>query len=305
MAAEDNCEAFAPDRGPGRDAATAVQKAPAITPGGGFLMPEDRYCARMDTLEFSSPGRERRHESVVVTLAGEDITCHRPKDAVLWAGATLVGEEVPSADRAMGLLQFINGVLEAPEQQRFYSRVADRHDPLGRHATFNLMRVLLGHWSPEGGGSGPLVAEQDEPVKFYGDEPINIKNEAVELEFVAYPPKDLAVMMMASGLATGAQIGQQAWAVGFFLDSCTTPADRALLRRRLLARHDPLDMENIAEAALALLEQWAPEVMSSVGNRAERRAATRKTSSGSGTARKTSSSGSRARKTTSGTRTRK
>lgn len=260
-------------------------------------MPDGRYGACMETLEFSTPQRKRRAEHVTVTLAGEDMIFHRPKDATLWAASTTFGEEVTAGDRAMGLLQFINGTLDPTDQKRFYERVTDRDDELGQRAVFNLVRELVAHWGPEGGGRGPLVAEQDEPVQFYGDEPIKISNADVGLEFVAHPPKDIALMLMASGLATGARLGQQAWAVGFFLDACTDTTTRVQLGARLRARHDPLEMEDVTDIVLGLMQKWAPEYLSEPsGNRATRRAATRKTTGG--TARKTTgaSGGARSRK---------
>lgn len=263
----------------------------------------------METLEFSTPKRQRQDESVTVDLAGEGMVFHRPKDATLWAASTITGDEVPAADRAMGLLQFVNGTLEPTEQKRFYERVIDRDDTLGQRAMFNLLDVLLRHWGPDSGRrASTLVAEQDEPPGFYGDEPVQITNADVGLDFVAYPPKDLALMMMASGISTGAQVGQQAWSVGFFLDACTDPATRFSLGNRMRSRHDPLELEDITDVVLALMQKWAPEYAPVRGNRAQRRAAGSGKASGGSTSkatsstRKTSSGG--ARKASSGSRAR-
>src|SRR5690606_13335312 len=237
----------------------------------------------METLEFSSPQRAKatRKPPVTVHLCGHDITFHEPKQTVKCFAGNLIADEVSEADRAMALLQFINGSLDGAEQKTFTDRATNRDDPLGRAAVLELVATLLNRWSDEpteqAAGATLTIDGPEGGPEFYGDEPVRLHNPDLDLDLVAYPPKDLALMLVASGMATGSTLGQQAWSVGVFLDSCLEPPARLLLNHRMRDRNDPIEITDVTDVVVQLLERWAPEhAPTAGGNRAARRAAARK-----------------------------
>lgn len=229
----------------------------------------------MEKLEYSTPkqAKPRPKRSVPVSLCGHDVTFHEPKDTVKFFASQMIADEVSEADRAMALLQFLNGTLDPGDQKRLMDRIADRADPLGRAAVMELVATLLDRWSdaPSTKGTVTIDGPDDGPV-FYGDEPIHIVNDELRLDFAAHPPKDLALLLVASGISTGSGVGQQAWSVGFFLDSCTDAQDRLVLNHRLRARDDVLDLTHLTDLVSQLLGRWAPDYVPDAPNRAARRA---------------------------------
>lgn len=226
----------------------------------------------MDTLTFTSTRRTRSEQAVPVSLCGEDITVRRPKDAVLYFAQTIIGDTVSDADRAMAVLQFIEGTLDPLDRKRFFDRIIDRADPIDLQAVTSLVGGLLDRWNdwPADGKVEPLEIEGDEPTPVPGG-PVQVVNKDLELEFTVHPPKDIVLLIVSTAMATGANLGQQAWAVGLFLDAALDAVTAMLVSRRMRSNQDDLDLEDIAEIVKELIGRWAPRT-----NRAQRRARARR-----------------------------
>lgn len=224
----------------------------------------------MDTLTFDTPARRRNPMPIPVTLCGTEFTVDRPKDAVLYFAQTVAADTVSDADRALAILQFIDGTLTVDRRKEFFDRVRDLADPLDMHATVELVTGLVERWGdwPHDGNVEPLVVEPgpQQPRK----EPVRVQHPDLDIDMEAHQPKDLVLLIVAASLATTATLGQQAWSMGLFLDACLTPADSLIISHRLRDPADDLDMDHIADIAGRLVQRWQP-----AGNRAERRAAAR------------------------------
>lgn len=237
----------------------------------------------MDTLTFDTPARRRTPQLVPVTLCGEDFAVERPKDAVLYFAQTITGDSVGEGDRAMGLVQFINSALDPADQHRFMTRALDNTDPLDVREALDMVGGLLDRWGnwPTDDRDEPDPNHQPNPVVVepqaapHVGNPIHIVQTELDLDMEAHPPKRLMMMFAASGLAAGATLGQQAWAISLFLDAALSAADAATIAWRMRNRNDDLDLEHIAEIVEQLLQRWQ-QTIPEAGNRAERRAAAKR-----------------------------
>lgn len=221
-----------------------------------------------ETLTFQTPARRRDEQAIPVELCGEAFTVKRPKDAVIYFASQVVGSDIGDADRAMAVLQFIDSTLEPVDRKRYFDRVIDRADPVDLRASLDLVGGLLERWNawPADGQVEPLVVDTA-PVSTVG-EVINIVNDELELDVDAHPPKDIVLLFVSASMATGANLGQQAWAIGLFLDAALDPGDALIISHRMRHGDDDLDLDHIAEIVQELVNRWAPR-----RNRAERRAA--------------------------------
>lgn len=225
----------------------------------------------MDTLTYSTPARTRDPQPIPVTWCGQDLTVTRPKDAVLYFASTVTASDIDESDRALALVQFLDGTLTAEQRKRFFDRVLDRDDPINARSTIALVRGLTERWAkwPASGEVEPLVVEP-QPDMVLGD-PVTVVHDALDLEFVAHPPKDIVLFYVASSIATTASAGQQAWAIGMFLDASLDSSDSHAVSRRLRDRDDDLDLQHVSEIVADLITRWVPDRP----NRAQRRAAAR------------------------------
>lgn len=233
-----------------------------------------------ETLVFTTPKRKRLEQPVEVDLCGEKWTVQRPKDAVLYFAQTAIADLVTEADRASALLQFINAVLEPVQRHRYFERALDRDDPVDMQVTMRFVGGLVDRWGnwPANGKPKPVVVKPTDPDDLPPvADPIQVVNNDLGLDFIAHPPKDIILLMVVAALGTGANVGQQSWAVGLFLDAALTEEDRLMVAMRMRSTVDDLDLEDLADITSQLAEKWAPAPK----NRAERRAAARKTATSS------------------------
>lgn len=231
----------------------------------------------MSVVPFTTKSKApRQPQPVQVTFCGEQFVVERPKDATLFFASRVVAEDVPEGDRAQALLQFVQNTLDPITYKRFLERALDPADPVDLQATLRLVAELVDRWNnwPARGPAMPVVIKAD-PAPPLGD-PIDVVDEDLGLDFVAHPPKDLLMAFVAAALATGANPGQQAWSIGIFMDAVLDPETRSTIRRRLVARHDDLDIGNLADLVRYLIGQWNPDVVPVVVElpRAQRRART-------------------------------
>jgi hypothetical protein len=232
----------------------------------------------VDTLSFTTPAKNRPDQAVPVQLCGEEFSVRKPKDAVLYFTQTAIGETVSEGDRAMAILQFVDSALSPVDRKRFFDRCmdgprgADRPgDPVNQATTLEMIGGLLDRWSnwPEHGTHTPEPVLVEPRVTAVHGGPVHVQHPDLDLDFVAYPPKDVILLFVSASLATGASTGQQAWAIGLFLDSALDKPDSLLVSTRLRHTDDDLDLGHLAEIVNALITQWRPV------NRAARRAAQR------------------------------
>lgn len=226
-----------------------------------------------DTLTFTTPTRRRASQPPLsVNWCGEQITVRRPKDSVLYFSSPAMDNDVPPADRAAAVFEFLHGTLEPADHKRFLERLLDRDDPINLRSCVALIEALMDRWNnpPKGAAKAKrvLVIEPQEPLHL--GEPETIRNAELDLDFVAYPPKDLVMFLVAASTAGASTMGRQAWAIGMFLDACLEPSDQMEISQRLRDRDDALDLEHISEIVGHLIGKWAPKA-----RRAERRAAAR------------------------------
>lgn len=230
----------------------------------------------VDVLEFTPTQRpdtapRDQQQPVTARLCGHEFTFHPPKRAVLFFASTMLSDEVSEADRAAAMLQLLNGTLEPGDQKRLMDVCIDRSNPIGRDVIFQLVGSLLERWGDENTDTSTLeIAGPDDGPVFYGDKPIQVRNDELDLDFTAHPVKDVVLMLVSSGISTTGSVGQQAWCVGTFLDACTDAGDSFTLNTRLRSRHDSLELEDLVEIVVQLIERWAPEQAPT--NRAQRRA---------------------------------
>ena len=224
----------------------------------------------MDTLTYTTPARTRDPQPIPVTWCGEDLTITRPKDAVLYFATTVTASDIDEADRALAMIQFLDGTLTPEQRKRFFERVLDRDDPINARTTIALVRGLTERWAkwPESGDVEPLIVEPQPSLTLGKD--VRIRNDDLDLKVTAHPPKDIVLFYVGASIATTATQGHQAWAIGMFLDACLDPLDSYTISRRLRDRDDDLDLQHISEIVSDLIERWTPKT-----NRAQRRAAAR------------------------------
>lgn len=240
----------------------------------------------METLSFTTPARTRTRHTVDVDLCGERMTVERPKAAVLFFAAQMAGSDVVDVDRAMSAKSFLDSALTDPDRKRFYDRVIDRADPVDIDAFLDLVDGLVARFSSTNTDTSVLVIDPT-PGETSG-EPVKIVNDDLDLEVIAHPPKELVRLFVRASLATGANAGQQAWAVAFFLDSALDPGDRDVVSRRLAHPGDLLDLEDIIDIVNEVNSYWSEGPR----NRADRRAAAKRTPAKRPAAKKSTASSS-------------
>lgn len=223
-----------------------------------------------ETLTFTTPAKARLSQPVPVTLCGEEFVVQRPKDSVLYFAQTVVAGDVVGPDRAGAVLQFLNAALDAQDRYRYFLRVIDRDDPVDLQATLHMLGELAQRWGnwPNTGDPEPVVVpvrDRPEPPA-----PVRVVHQSLGLDFEAHAPKDAAQLFVSASMATGANPGQQAWAVGLFLDASLRPEDALLISARMRDTQDDLDLGDMAEIVTELVGRWDLGT-----NRAARRAANR------------------------------
>lgn len=245
----------------------------------------------METLSFSTPARTRTEQPVRVDLCGETITVRKPKQAVLYFAQAIIGDTVSDADRAMSLLQFLDAGLSPLDRKRFFDRCLDREDPVNLQAALDMLNGLINTWNnwPAKGKPATVVVKPNGAGPTGED--FELVHEDLDLRFTAHPVKDVVLMIVQASMAAGANVGQQAWAVGLFLDAALEPADAFVIARRMRNPDDDLDLEHIAEMVESLLKRWGTG-----GNRAERRQAAR-LKAVTGTTKKPAARNTKARRT--------
>lgn len=223
----------------------------------------------METLSFTTPARTRAEQPVEVDLCGDTFTVRKPKQAVLYFAQAIIGDTVSDADRAMSLLQFLDAGLSPIDRKRFFDRCLDRDDPVNLQASLDMLNGLVDRWNnwPAKGKPAKVVIKPNSTTPV--GEAVELVHEDLDLRFTAHPVKDIVMMIVQASMAAGANVGQQAWAVGLFLDAALDPADAFIVARRMRNPDDDLDLEHIAEMVQSLLAKWNGKP----GNRAERRAA--------------------------------
>lgn len=227
-----------------------------------------------ETIEFSTPDRDRKVVKTPVNLCGVEYTVTKPKDAAMFFIGSSYSESSTDADRTMALIQFVEATHTKSDYSRFLERCCDRDDPLRLKSAYKLMEELLSHrWSADSKipSSTPVVVEPDADVLGVDLKPIRIRNEDLGLDLVCHPPKDIALAVVASSMATGASDQQKSFALRFFLDASLDKHVAIRLMRRWLDPLDGLDIPELEEISQALMERWYPEGVVK-GNRKSRRA---------------------------------
>jgi hypothetical protein len=103
-------------------------------------------------------------------------------------------------------------------------------------------------------------------------EPVRLKNPDLGLDTTAHPLKDVALMIVA---AFAGRAQAQHWIVEKFLEAALPHDEYLYLRRRLMSRHDLLDIEHLDPMIGKLIEHWAETIDVPRPNREQRRAAAR------------------------------
>lgn len=225
----------------------------------------------METLTFTTPAKQHPDQPVPVDWCGESLTVRRPKDSVLYFATPIGDTGTAGPDRAAAMFQFLDDTLDAHDSKRFYDRILDRADPVNEATTLAVINGLLQRWNdwPASGEVEPLVIEPIETS--IPGEPARVVHQALDLDVTAHPPKDIVLHLVQSVIAKTTTPGQQAFAIGMFLDASLEPTDAWQLAQRRRDRTDGLDLEHLSEIVADLLKHWAP----ARGNREQRRAAAR------------------------------
>jgi len=231
---------------------------------------------QLDVLDFTSSDfttTAYKKVSTTVDLLGEDVDFHRPKDGVLFFVQSAVADTANDADRWMAALRFLESSLTPQSRKRFLDRACDRSDPLNASALWDTIGELLRRWDPKTKipASQKIVIEH-RPDAAEGYNPVRIVDEALRLDFIAYPPKDIVLGFTGSAIAASASPAQQAWCVNLFLDG-SLDGDVALeLSYRLQSPaygDDKLDLPHLLGIVRSLIERW---YSGTNPNRAARRA---------------------------------
>lgn len=227
-----------------------------------------------EVIEFTTPkARTRETIATKVTLCGEDLYARRPKDAVLFFAQSALSEVASDSDRAMSMLQILDAACDTVARHRILERACDRKDPVTAQAVYQMIEALTERWSPETKtpADHPVVINPSEDSAPRVDA-VRIVNDDLGLDLVCHPPKDIILHITSSGLATGANQGQQAWCVLLFLDAALSKADAIHLSQRMRRPNDPLDLEALMSIIETLMQRWYPEAGGGSGNRSQRRA---------------------------------
>ena len=226
-----------------------------------------------EVIEFATPKTQTRETiTTKVTLCGEDFYARRPKDAVLFFAQSALGEVASDADRAMAMLQILDASCDSIARHRILERACDRDDPVTAGVVYRMIEALTERWSPEtkAPAEHPVVVDAVPDTAPQAD-PVRVVNDDLALDLLCHPPKDIILHITSSGLATGANQGQQAWCVMLFLDAALDKSDAVHLSQRMRQPNDPLDLEALMSVIETLMQRWYPDV-GREGNRAQRRA---------------------------------
>lgn len=218
-------------------------------------------------LEFKTQKRNREERPVQVDLCGHELTLHRPKDTTLYFASQITADTASDGDRAMAILQFLEGVLEPAPRKDFWDWAIA--GDINLTAVMEMIGAALERWGDWDPTNTDMVQIDYEPSPWQ-PEPVEVVNSDLGIAWTCSPPSDLIVACVAASLATGADVGQQAWSIGIFLDAALSTVDGMMVARRMRDRDDDLELEDIAEIVNSLLQQWKPPT-----NREERRARAR------------------------------
>lgn len=215
-----------------------------------------------ETIEFTTPDRKRKVVETPVDLCGVEYKVRRPKDAALFFISSAYAESSTDSDRTMALIQFIEATHTKQDYAAFLERACDREDPLRLASAYKMMEELLSNrWDPKTKvpASTPVIIKPE--ADLLGDDlkPIRIRNDDLDLDLVCHPPKDLALAVVASSMATGASDQQKSFGMRFFLDASLDKPVAISLMRRWLDPLDDLDIPELEEISQALMERWYPE----------------------------------------------
>lgn len=224
----------------------------------------------MRKLTFDTPIESREPRPVPVDLCGETLTVQRPKDAVIFFAQRVAGGSVTEPDQALAVLEFVEGTFEAKDRQRFFERICTFDDPVDLTACMTMLTGLLDRWGnyPEQEDPDTVVVESSYTPPVGREQHLDLPD--IGIDMVAHPPKDIVLLFTSASMATGVNVGQQAWLVSLFLDAALKPADAWTVARRLRNRGDDLDLSHVAKIVQELIDGWRPGL-----NREQRRAAGR------------------------------
>jgi hypothetical protein len=214
-------------------------------------------------LEFTTPKRNREARPVSVDLCGHELVLHRPKDTTLYFASQISADTASDGDRAMAILQFVEGVLDPVTRKSFWDWAIA--GDINLTAVMEMIGAALERWT-DWDPSNTDAIQIDYTDGPWQPQPVEIVNQDLGIHWTCSPPSDLIVACVAASLATGADVGQQAWGIGIFLDAALSPADAMVTARRMRQIDDELELGDIAEIVNALLEQWRPPT-----NREQRR----------------------------------
>lgn len=241
----------------------------------------------VEVLEFSAPAKKAARPEIPLQLVGETYTARAPKDAVMFMAEAAIADTAGEADRWMATIQIVNTMLTDQGRHRFWQRVVDRDDPLTQGAVMEALEALFKRWAPSSKvpDTVPVIIDaHPDRLADIGLKPVKIVNADLDLDLVCYPPKDIALGVVAASMATGASNAQQAWSVNLFLDAALPLGQAQILSHRLRDSRDDLDLEHLAQITRTLIDRWYGDAPKP--NRAARRAAASKSKGKGSTSRK-------------------
>lgn len=226
----------------------------------------------IETIDFSTPERKREVVKTPLALCGETYEVMRPKDAALFFLSSAYADSGTDADKAMALIQWVESTHAPKDHARFLQRCCDRSDPLRLASAYQMVDELMKRWDPANKvpSSAPVVIGESADV-LDSLEPVRIRNDDLGLDLVCHPPKDIALAIVASSLATNASEQQKSYGLRFFLDASLDKHVTTWLMKRWFDPLDELDLPELEEISTALMQRWYPEGAARE-NRKQRRA---------------------------------
>src|SRR5699024_11474718 len=91
---------------------------------------QENESTEVETVDFSTPTREREIVKTPLTLCGETYEVIRPKDAALFFLSSAYSDSGTDADKALTLVQWVEATHTEQDHARFLQRCCDRDDPL-------------------------------------------------------------------------------------------------------------------------------------------------------------------------------
>ena len=233
---------------------------------------QENESFEVETVDFSTPTREREIVKTPLTLCGETYEVIRPKDAALFFLSAAYSDSGTDADKAMTLVQWVEATHTEQDHARFLQRCCDREDPLRLASAYKMIEELMQRWDHKNKtpASKPVVIKEEKDL-LEPPAPVRIKNDDLNLDLMCYPPKDIALAIVSSSLATNASEQQKSYGLRFFLDAALDKPVATWLMKRWLNPLDDLDLPELEEISAALMQRWYPEG-SIKQNRSQRRA---------------------------------